>query len=677
MLGDIRRLLGAMRALEKGDQIVVEGVPSKLMVGDIKRVWGTSKLATHMFTKVTRNSLMFYKFYAVEVLYTVERLLDEHRKMSSPRALARLRDVLLTQTWLASTIEDQPSEFNWNALRNFYKTPLDTQMEFLKQYERNKARFNLKGYYLAAPPGAGKTLTGLMLSELLEADTVIVVSPPNAVHRVWKQTIESEIKRNYSTWNSMDQGPVPNGCKHFIFHYHALEKAIPLLKSKRFNKPMVIIDEGHNFNEIDSQRTFRLIQLCMTFNVPDVLWASGTPLKAVGYEAIPFLRTIDPFFTEQVEAGFRKLFGKQASKALDVLANRLGLVMHRVDKKTVVDNDVTEEVVQVTMPNAQDFTLESIRDEMIRFISERIQYYERNMRHYKAIYGEAMEIHKSKLRTEREKEEFLKYGQYIVTIRKGYQPAEHKDLAKFCNQYELRVISPNLPDKLRAEFRNARSVIKYVDLKIRGEALGRILGKRRSQCHMQMVRHSKLPELVEGSLKKTLVFSSYVDVVEETERYLTEEGFKPLVVYGKTNKDLKQIIEQFDKDIDYNPLVATYDSLSTAVPLVMANTVILLNEPFRAHEREQTTSRVDRLGQDSPVFIYTTLLDTGQEPNISTRSRDIMEWSKEQVDKMLGTTGSSDLSDIPSIEMFLEELPDEVSLESRVLLGDLPPSAAF
>lgn len=673
MFGDIRRLIGAIRAYEKGDQIVVEGVPAHLMMGDIKRIWGTSRVATHMFTKTTRNTLAFYKFYAIELQYVITTLLQEPKSLTSPRALKHLLEVLEEQTWLVSTVEEPQEIFNWRNLNKFHKTPLDSQREFLEEYSRNTQKYNLKGYYLAAPPGSGKTLTGLFLSELLETDLVIMVVPPNAVHRVWKATIDTELKPDYPTWNSVDRGEEPRGCKHYIFHYQALDKAMEMMARKRPQKPMVIIDEGHNFNEIDSLRTSLLVRLCSGLQVENVLWASGTPLKAVGYEAIPFLRTIDPYFSEQAEQGFRKLFGKQATKALDILANRLGNVMHRVDKKSVVDNRVTEATISVKVPNAERFTLEAIKEEMVRFIHERMKYYRDKMPELKQFYGECLEIHKQKLKTEKEREKFQLYGKFILKIRKGYEPAEMREIAKFCNQYELKEISPNLPDHMRKPFRDVRSVIKYVELKVRGECLGRILGKRRSECHVEMVRHSKLPETIEGSIKKTLVFSSFVSVVEHAERYLKEEGFKPLMVYGKTNKDLRAIIDTFERDIDANPLVATYDSLSTAVPLVMANTVVLLNSPFRSHEYEQTVSRVDRLGQDADVFVYTTLLDTGSEPNISTRSKDIMEWSQNQVNAMLGVKVDND--DIASLESFAEDFPEEVSLENRVELGYLPMSA--
>jgi hypothetical protein len=74
------------------------------------------------------------------------------------------------------------------------------------------------------------------------------------------------------------------------------------------------------------------------------------------------------------------------------------------------------------------------------------------------------------------------------------------------------------------------------------------------------------------------------------------------------------------------------------VPLTAANQLLLLNQPFRSGIREQTVARAARLGQDLPVDVWDVLLDTGDLPNISTRSNDIMEWSQQQVASIIGVT---------------------------------------
>jgi hypothetical protein len=125
-----------------------------------------------------------------------------------------------------------------------------------------------------------------------------------------------------------------------------------------------------------------------------------------------------------------------------------------------------------------------------------------------------------------------------------------------------------------------------------------------------------------------------------------DKGFIPCMVYGGTNSEVTSIITKFERDPDINPCIATYQSLSTAVPLIVANTVILLNQPFRDHEWDQAVARVDRIGQDSQVYVFEILLDTGVEPNISTRSKDILLWSKAQISAIMGSDVPTDYDEL-------------------------------
>ena len=240
--------------------------------------------------------------------------------------------------------------------------------------------------------------------------------------------------------------------------------------------------------------------------------------------------------------------------------------------------------------------------------------------------------------------------------------------------------------QLSSKFKESKSVYKYYYLKVQGEALGRVLGKYREMCNVDMVRNTNdmqvsfmengkkviddsisLFDIIDSSEKKTVIFTSYTEVVKELDTYLKENGYKPLMVYADTNKNLSDIISKFEKDEDINPLIATFDSLSTAVPLIMANSVVLMNSPFRAHEYDQSTSRVDRIGQTEIVRIYNLFLDTGTEPNISTRSDDIIRWSREQVAGIMGV----DVGDVATLESICDI---QVDMHVKQTLPQLKPN---
>lgn len=156
---------------------------------------------------------------------------------------------------------------------------------------------------------------------------------------------------------------------------------------------------------------------------------------------------------------------------------------------------------------------------------------------------------------------------------------------------------------------------------------------------------------------------------------LVKAGYKPMLVYGETNKDLPAIIKKFHEDPDCNPLVATFKSLSTAVPLTAANSLIFTNSPFRDYERTQTVARVDRIGQTERCNVHDIFLDTGESPNISTRSKDIMQWSRDQVETILGVKSPDDLdaslealvenpnATLTSAEDFIKQLQAELPID--------------
>lgn len=617
-----------------------------------------------MFTKLTNSSLSFNSFFALDFLYTIETIFNGKKGAYQFRILGRVIDLLYEHTWLKRLVEPQDDILNYSALKEFNMPLLEHQTEFLGVINEKVPTFNLKGYVLGAAPGSGKTIASLATAICMESDVVICIVPKQAVNDVWVQTISTRFAKPQKYWASTMSTEPPKGLRFYIFHYEQLERALEFFKNQKFKKPFIILDESHNLNEMNSLRTQLLIKLVEQLD-PFTLWTSGTPLKALGKEAMPILKTIAPDFNEDAATRFLGIFGKNSTKAIDILRNRLGQMTFRVDKKVVVANEVETIEHKVAIPNGEKYTLDSIRTDMRDFIIMRMKYYQDNMKAYIATYEKCLQLHSQTAMNTNDEKDFKTYKNFIVQIRQGYDPATMKHMVMFCNNYELKEIIPQLPKDLRDSFKSARSVVKYYQLKVQGEALGRILGKMRAQCHVDMVPYMGLEKLIEGAITKTVIFTSYVEVVDSMATFLNAKGYSPLRVYGDTNKDLSKIIALFKDNIDANPLIATFQSLSTAVPLVMANQAILGNAPFRDHEYQQATARVDRLGQLHPVRIVNIFLDTGAKPNISTRSGEIMEWSKEQVEAMLGPTPNLDIS----LECFSDLVPEYSVAEIQNVLS--------
>lgn len=667
MFSTIKRFVGAISVREVHDQIVVEGLPAMTVERDIREIWSTSKIGSTMFTRYDRSSLTFNKFFAPDVVYTLETVIA-HRgtRIRNYRALQRVVDLIYQNTWMRSVKAEHPDILDYSQLDQLNVGLLPKQKEFLDTYNELVPRYGLAGYLLGAVPGSGKTIGCLAISLCVKADVTIAIVPKNAVEDVWEGTLRKRFKKIPSYWHSLSGEELKPGRKYYIFHYEQLDRAVAfaqLLFSKRMAlNPCVLLDESHNLNEMDSTRSRLFVEMCRMLSPKHIVWSSGTPLKALGKEVVPLLDTIDPLFDEDARSRFIAIFGKNSSRANDILRNRMGLLTFQVDKKDVVDNQTQTFEQKVEIPNGHDYTLDVIRDEMRSFILQRMAYYEENMDLFIDVYMEALKLFETSLHAEEQKRSYRTYRSYIDQIRRGYDPATMKEMVVYCNKYEKGVIAPVLPRDLKHDFLDARSVVKYYDLKVQGEALGRVLGRKRAQCHVDMVPHMRLPEMIDASLSKTIIFTSYVAVVKAMDTYLQDQGYRPLVVYGETNKDLKAIMNRFRTQPEANPLIATYDSLSTAVPVIEASTAILTNAPFRDYEYEQATSRIDRLDQQFQCTIWNVYLDTGNLPNISTRSKDIMQWSREQVEQIMGKKSMD-----PSIA--IEEFHDLASFQAAELRG--------
>lgn len=539
------------------------------------------------------------------------------------------------------------------------------------------------------------TLMSVMLSRMLETDTNLFLVPKNSLDRVWRSTLETELKEKPNYWISDGKTPIQPGYKDYIIHHDHIVKVMDFFNNNKgeFDNVFINLDESHYFNEIKSQRTNDFVSLCRDIlDASNTLSMSGTPLKAIGSEAIPTLRVIDPYFNSKVEERFLKIYGKSHSRANDILQNRMGTITFKIDKSETVGNEVISSNGYVKIPNGKDYTLDNIRGEMKRFIQERMNYYKSSKDKYAKIYNDILKEHSNRLENRVEKAEFEQYKKSVELIRKKYDPVARKDDIVFANKYERYKIQPYLSSNQKEAFKNAKSVYKYYFLKVQGEALGRVLGRMRVQCNVDMlngldainIKNSKgrveetisVDDLIMSTQKKTLMFTSFVEVVKEAESKLKAKGYNPLVVYGETNKDLANIVAKFASDDTANPLIATFKSLSTAVPLTMANVTIMLNTPFRDYEYQQALARTDRIGQDSTVYVTTLLLDTDNQPNISTRSKDIMDWSKQQIEEIMGfkmETTEVSLESIDNEDRFmvsLEDLAEKLDLGVDTILGE-------
>lgn len=660
------------------NQIIVEGINLKLVYRDFEKYIG-SKMLYNILDKSSRWEMKFQKFYLPDMYHVVLELLNNDkfkRRIVSRSKLQKLKELFETIPLvqniklIQNTKDEDIPSVNKSILKNIFVPGFklfEHQDKFIDNCLFKSKLMDLRGYLLDAGPGLGKTINSIALMELLGADKIIVVCPKKAVIDVWEETI-NRIYSKPQTYNlsidSVKGGKIKLAnfsldSKFMVCHFEALDKLVSSLRNIPSGRYVTILDECHGLNSYKSQRSTLFRELNKIVNPYFCLWMSGTPLKALGSETMTMFETIDKLFTPSVVKSFTSVFGISGVYAASVMANRLQLVKATIKAQGSGVEQFTYQS-KVVLPDAWKYTLTTIREEMKKYIRERTAFYNEFRDEYIEEYFESIEEFKANLGSNFDTKMQIALDEYLAKTKElhnGYNPTSpvHKQYIIDCNYFEDKVIIPILSNKTKKIFRKAKSVYKYVELTIIGETLGNVIGRKRTECNKAIVEamaksftvvneesketyETNLGEVIRDAEAKTLIFTDYVDVLKRCNEILTEEGFHPITIFGETTTTigLSNQVKQFKENSKINPLITTFKTLSEAVPLTEANTVIFLNLPFRSGTYDQAVKRANRIGQTKDVHLYEVTLDTGGEENISTRNLDILKWSEEQVSILMG-----------------------------------------
>lgn len=660
------------------NQIIVEGINLKLVYRDFEKYIG-SKMLYNILDKSSRWEMKFQKFYLPDMYHVVLELLNNDkfkRRIVSRSKLQKLKELFETIPLvqniklIQNTKDEDIPSVNKSILKNIFVPGFklfEHQDKFIDNCLFKSKLMDLRGYLLDAGPGLGKTINSIALMEILGADKIIVVCPKKAVIDVWEETI-NRIYNKPQTYNlsidSVKGGKVKLAnfsldSKFMVCHFEALDKLVASLRNIPSGRYGIVLDECHGLNSYKSQRSTLFRELNKIVNPYFCLWMSGTPLKALGSETMTMFETIDKLFTPSVVKSFTSVFGISGVYAASVMANRLQLVKATIKAQGSGVEQFTYQS-KVILPDAWKYTLTTIREEMKKYIRERTAFYNEFRDEYIEEYFESIEEFKANLGSNFDTKMQIALDEYLAKTKElhnGYNPTSpvHKQYIIDCNYFEDKVIIPILSNKTKKIFRKAKSVYKYVELTIIGETLGNVIGRKRTECNKAIVEamaksftvvneesketyETNLSEVIRDAEAKTLIFTDYVDVLKRCNEILTEEGFHPITIFGETTTTigLSNQVKQFKENSKINPLITTFKTLSEAVPLTEANTVIFLNLPFRSGTYDQAVKRANRIGQTKDVHLYEVTLDTGGEENISTRNLDILKWSEEQVSILMG-----------------------------------------
>jgi len=519
-------------------------------------------------------------------------------------------------------------------LKNEIKCPLKHfQFDFIIHYFHKIKQYNLNGYLLSFDQGLGKTYTSLALMKVLKKDCVIIIAPKNTLSDVWEKTILKKIRRNKKIWMIGDKIPQDTNINYnyFLINYEAIPKLSNVSHLIHGNIG-IIVDEIHNFRYMNTKRTKAILNFKNKINCKDILTLSGTPIKAHPKEMIPMLKLIDPLFDDDALEIFNSInTGRTTEELESIIKNRFGLIMRR-EVKSQIATELPEKIrktIKIKIPNGEKYTLKNIKILYDDFCKERREYYKKHFKEYETMFYDSLNYLKNNESfMNLEKENFKRYLKILNKVKKIGLSYDINDEIMWMNEYERETIYPNLTNDLKKKFKKSRAVVKYVELKIIGEAIGILYVRLRNEMYIELLKKGPTVDIIKNAKKKTIIFSVSKKILNEAEKFLKSKNLNPMIITGDLKGSVKEALNEFRNDYSINPLLLSIKKASTGNTITSANTIIFLNKPWRFTDTLQAEDRIYRYEQDEDVYIYTFVLDTGEEPNMSTAMEHVISWTK-------------------------------------------------
>lgn len=652
MLGLIKSFFSSEITIKElnNNQIEINGKWLNDDVNLYKLFNGKKDKVNALFNKLFSNSCIINTFFKFELKCIAEALLNnEYGTNGYGVKVEQLKQLieLLEEDKRDNLYNINSNVINRNIIKDLMKFDvLKHQEQALTDYNYFKQNVNYRGMLLHAGIGSGKTATSLFIMEGMNLETIIVICPLPTVDKVWKETIGGTNGCAYKTpqeYLDIRNNINYNNQKYIICNYESMSKLSTLIHNFNGKRTGVIIDESHNLLDKKSNRTNQALEIINRLNTDNVLLLSGTPLKNGFQELCIIFQFLDKSFDKNTMDRFLKLYKNPNKFFSDTLAKRyrrntsvikkdgkLGLpTMEKITLEIKLDNNLTNLYLLSTISNRlKEFTINRLKELTNKDFIIKCE------NDYNYLYSKA-----KSLNTRIREHEIKEYERNFKTLRnmKNIDTRDNVvvELIKSVNKFEKEQLLPYLYETDKKMFREVKTILKYPKLKTQGEALAHIVGRARIDCHRLIANKIDYPSIIDSTEKKTIVFSSYIDVCDSIYNTCSNLKYNPIQVYGEYVKSMNSSINTFGNVKEVNPLITTYKSLSTGVPLIMANVIICIDLPFRNYIYEQAIGRAWRLGQDKPVYVYIPELIT-DTPNINTRNIDIMAYFNNIVEEITG-----------------------------------------
>lgn len=638
---------------EKENKIFIKGINYDKFLIRIKDMYETksvNKLFTKNYTPFTqklweKKKIPGYKrkvtnlevdlFFASELYNILMQLADYYNL----RYYRRMAEYIKKNTYLDNLDKNIDVKVDINRLNSIlnedYK-PKDFQEEFIKKYFEYKEIYDLDGYILSFDQGLGKTFTAACISELIHPDQTIIVCM-NTLKENWANELRlyfkkyndiKRFKREVYVYGVSKPKEYSKDTRYIIVNNESINKIFPLVKNT--NSTMIIVDESQNFRNLDSLQTKNMLKLKQITKSKDNLMMSGTPIKANPSEIVPAMMMIDRTFTLDLAKLYIKAFTSNTDTLSDVVQTRFNRTIYRKTKDQVLD---------LPSKTVTNFKLEYKDEDPYLMINVKKRVADR--------FQEILESYKDEVDSVKDefRETTLKYSSqdrtttldYIKFVDKGQDyESVHDSLYDLYDGFIKNNVYPNIKDKDELKrYKYVVSVYVYITQKCFFLAMGEVLPKVKAKAFNELYDNNKdlIYKMINNNPKKTVIFSTIVEVVDHIYDDLNKNGIKAVKITGSV-KNRMDIINQFREDDTIDVLVATSQTMGTGVTLVEANQMMVFCPPYRKADFDQACDRIYRIGQTHPVNIYNIIGSTSSK-DITTRMTDILDWSDQMVSSVL------------------------------------------
>lgn len=619
--------------------------------------------------KKMKRSQMRIEYLTVDQFFAIELVclfkdLGERFKDNNYKHIAKL---LYSESWLAEAdkkAEETPLLSTKN-LKNLDLTLNDYQQDFIEKYPKLKAQLHLKGYILAFEQGLGKTLTAISLAECLDVDHVYIVCP-NSLKANWALEIRKYYKKYKEDEDLWRQEVFICGDRPSLFSEHttkfiitnneSIEKMFPYVMG---GKNLLILDESHNFRNINSKRVTQLIDLRDKLKCTDSLIMSGTPIKATPDEIVPALMMIDPTFSMEAAKTFAKAFKLRSSLGTSLVQTRFNKIMFRKEKDVLGDKLPQKFVhyLPLHIKEADKYLMANVNDVVQKRFSE---IYEAGYHDIKKLEPEFLDMSRKYTPTGYNYSEFRRIMNIMVNKDGDVHELDKEYAESFMAKAKSRIQSKAERDRYDYLIKNYARYLPHC----LGLAFGEILPPYRRDMFISLYEDNRryFMNAIESNVKKTLIFTQFKGVANFIHNDLNKNGIKAGLITGDV-RDRLSVLKDFKESDQTQVLVATSQTIGTGVTLTEANQMFFFGPPWRDSDFEQCSDRIHRIGQTDDCHIYTVTLDTGDALNLSTRMDNILEWSKQMTQAVIKSTDDDENLDETNFEELLKASESSILCE--------------